>query len=154
MPILQQRQPGRRLEQVLVVFFILAALSLVAIYSVEPSIYTSMLLLASDASDRYPLKASLFLLVILVFIAVLIFGVVYHWPWLFWLLLIAFSFSILEIPATLLQLAGLFPGRFPLWYSLYRMGVALIERRFKKVDYEQYNGSKNSDRERARNKID
>jgi uncharacterized membrane protein YidH (DUF202 family) len=63
----------------------------------------------------------------LVFIAVVILGVVRHWRWLFWLLLLAFGFSILDIPATLFQLTGVIPGRLPLWYSLYRIGVAIIE---------------------------
>jgi len=70
---------------------------------------------------------TLFLVGILIFIAILIVGVMHHWRWLFWLLLIAFGFSILEIPATILQLTGLIPNSFPLWYSLSRMGVALIE---------------------------
>jgi hypothetical protein len=116
-----------RLQTVLIAFFALATLSLVIVYVAEPSMYTSMLLLSPSPVDRYPLPVTLFLLLILVFIAVLILGVLRLWRWLFWLLLIAFSFSILEIPATLLQLVGLFPGRLPLWYSLYRMGVALIE---------------------------
>jgi hypothetical protein len=127
MHTLQQSMLVRRLEQVLIVFFVLAALSLVGVYVAVPSMYTSMLLLPSSQTDRYPFPVTLFLLLILVFIAILIVGIVRHWRWLFWLLLIAFSFSILEIPATLLQLTGLLPGRYPLWYSLYRMSVALIE---------------------------
>lgn len=125
--MLHQPMLVRRLEQVLIAFFVLAALSLVGVYVAVPSMYASTLLLTPSLTDRYPFSATLFLSLILVFIAVLIVGTVRHWRWLFWLVLIAFSFSILEIPATLLQLAGLFPGRFPLWYSLYRMSVALIE---------------------------
>ncbi len=116
-----------KLEPLLIAFFLLAALSLCVVYLADPSIYTAMLLLTPAPGDRYPLLATLLLLVILVFIAVLILGVLRHWRWLFWLLLIAFGCSILEIPATLLQLADLVPGRLPLWYSLSRMGVALIE---------------------------
>ncbi len=33
---------------------------------------------------------------------------------------------ILEIPATIFQLTGVLPGIFPVWYSLCRMGVAII----------------------------
>jgi hypothetical protein len=54
-------------------------------------------------------------------------GVMRHWRWLFRLILIAFGFSILQIPATILQLTGVIPDSFPVWYSLYRMGVALFQ---------------------------
>jgi hypothetical protein len=116
-----------RLERILITFFLLAVLFLIVVYIAAPSIYSNTLLLAPSPTDRYPLPVTLFLVGILIFIAILIFGVVHHWRWLFWLLLIAFGFSILEIPATILQLTGLIPGSFPLWYSVARMGVALIE---------------------------
>ncbi|MDQ6643511.1 MAG: hypothetical protein M3Y76_03600 [Chloroflexota bacterium] len=64
---------------------------------------------------------------ILVFIAILIIGVIRHWRWLFWLILSAFGFSILQIPATILQLTGVIPDNLPVWYSLYRMGIALFQ---------------------------
>jgi hypothetical protein len=117
----------RRLERILITFFLLAVLFLIVVYVAAPSVYSNTLLLATSPADPYPLPVTLFLVGILIFIAILIFGVVHHWRWLFWLLLIAFGFSILEIPATILQLTGLIPGSFPLWYSLSRMGVALIE---------------------------
>jgi hypothetical protein len=117
----------RRLERSLIAFFLLAALFLVVVYVVDPSIYTQTLLLQPSPTDRYPFPATLFMIGILVFIAVLIVGVVRHWRWLFWLLLVAFGFSVLEIPATILQLTGVVPNLFPAWYSLCRMGVAIIE---------------------------
>jgi hypothetical protein len=115
-----------RLEQVLIAFFLLAALFVVTVYIVAPSIYTQTLLRAPSPAERYPLPATLFLLGVLVFIAILIVGVVRHWRWVFWLLLVAFGWMILEIPATILQLIGVLPSIFPVWYSLCRMGVALI----------------------------
>jgi len=113
-----------RLERVLITLFLLLALFVVAVYATAPSIYTNML--TPSTTDRYPLPATLFLVALLVFIAVLIVGVVRHWRWLFWLLLVAFSFMILEIPATILQLTGVVPNLFPVWYSLLRMGVSII----------------------------
>jgi hypothetical protein len=115
-----------RLEIVLLVFFGLAALFVVVVYVAAPSIYTQTLLLEPSATDRYPLAATLFLVGIVVFITILMVGVVRHWRWLFWLLLVAFGFMVLEIPATILQLTGVLPNLFPVWYSLCRMGVALI----------------------------
>jgi hypothetical protein len=122
-----QKRTIVRLETVLIAFFILAALSLIIVYFVDSSIYTKTLSLQPTSSNPYPLPATLFLVAILTFIAVIIYGVLHHWRWLFWLLLIANSFSILEVPATLLQFTGVIPDPYPVWYSLYRMGIALIQ---------------------------
>jgi hypothetical protein len=116
-----------RLERVLMAFFLLATLFLLVVYITAPSIYTEMLLLQTSSTDRYPLPVTLFLVAILIFITVLIVGVLQHWRWLFWLLLLAFGFSILEIPATILQLTSVLPNHFPIWYSICRMGAALVE---------------------------
>ncbi len=116
----------RGLERILLAFFLLATLFMLVVYFVAPSIYTNTLLLQPPPTDHYPLAATLFLVGILVFIAVLMVGVVQHWRWLFWLLLVAFGFMILEIPATILQLTGVLPNLFPVWYSLCRMGVSII----------------------------
>src|SRR5258707_13028248 len=116
----------KRLQQVLITFFVLAALFLVVVYVADPSIYTKTLLLEPSPADRYSLPVTLFLLCILVFIAVGILGVVRHWRWLFWVLLVAFGFMVLEVPATILQLIGVVPSLFPVWYSLCRMGVSVI----------------------------
>ncbi len=115
-----------RLEYVLLAFFLLAALFLVAVYVAAPSIYTQTLLLQLSPTDRYPLAATLFLVGILVFVAIVIVGIMRHWRWLFWLLLVAFGFMILEVPATILQLTGVIPSLFPAWYSLCRMGVSIL----------------------------
>ena len=122
-----QRILSRRLQGILIAFFLIAVLFLLVVYLTDPSIYANTLLLKPSPTDRYPLPVTLFLVVILVFIAVLIVGVLRHWRWLFWLILIAFGFSILEVPATILQLAGVVPSLFPVWYSLSRMGVAIIQ---------------------------
>ena len=123
----RQKLTIMKLETVLIAFFVLAALSLIIVYFVDPSIYTKTLLLQPTTSNRYPLPATLCLVAILTFITVLIYGVLHHWRWLFWLLLIANGFSILEVPATILQLTGVIPDPYPVWYSLYRMGVALVQ---------------------------
>ena len=116
----------RRLERTLLAFFLLATLFAIGVYLVAPSIYTGLLMLPTSPSDRYPIAATLFLLALMVFIAVLIVGVRRHWRWLFWLLLLAFGAMILDIPVTILQLAGVVPNLFPVWYSLCRMGVSLL----------------------------
>ena len=124
---LHQKLTVQRLATVLIAFFVLAGLSVLVVYFADPTIYTKVLMLEATPSDRYPLPATLFLVALLIFITVLIIGVLLHWRWLFWLLLIAKSFSILEVPATILQLTGVIPDPYPVWYSLYRMGIALIQ---------------------------
>jgi hypothetical protein len=117
----------RRLEQVLIAFFVVCALFIVVVYIAVPSIITQGLMLAPSPTDRYPLMATVFMLALLAWIAIGIVGVVRHWRWLFWLLLAAFGFSVLQVPATILELMGVLPNPTPVWYSLSRMGVALVE---------------------------
>jgi hypothetical protein len=116
-----------RLETAVIAFFILAALSLLVVYVASPSIYAQSLSLTSSPADRYPVPVTLFLVGILAVIALLIFGVVRHWRWLFWLILIAFTGSVIQIPVEGLQLLGVFPNPYPVWYSLFRGGVGFIE---------------------------
>ena len=124
---LHQKLAVQRLSAVIIAFFVLAALSALAVYIADPIIYTKVLMLESTTADRYPLAATLFLVALLIFITVLIVGVLRHWRWLFWLLLVANSFSILEVPATILQLNSVIPNPYPVWYSLYRMSIAVIQ---------------------------
>ena len=116
----------RRLERTLMAFFLLATVFAIVVYVTTPSIYTNILLLHPSPMDRYPFVATLFLMALVVFIAVLLIGIRQQWRWLFWLLLIAFGAMILDIPATILQLTGVVPSLFPVWYSLCRMGVSLL----------------------------
>ncbi|HEX6478074.1 MAG TPA: hypothetical protein VF043_04450 [Ktedonobacteraceae bacterium] len=116
-----------RLEVAVIAFFILAALSLLVVYAASPSIYVQSLSLTSSPADRYPVPVTLFLVGILAVIALLILGVVRHWRWVFWLMLLAFASSALHIPVTLLQIADVLPSSDPLWYGLFRMGVAGVE---------------------------
>lgn len=115
------------LEMGMIAFFILAALSLIVVYFADPAIYAQSLSLASSPADRYPVPVTLFLVGILVLIALLILGVVRHWRWVFWLMLVAFAASAFQIPVTLLQITDVLPSSDPLWYSLFRMGAAVVE---------------------------
>jgi hypothetical protein len=124
---LHQKQTAQRLSAVIIAFFVLAALSVLVVYFLDPTIFSKVLNFEPNSTDKYPLPSTLFLVALLIFITVLIFGVTKHWRWLFWILLIANSFSILEVPATILQLTGVIPDPYPTWYSLYRMSVAIIQ---------------------------
>ncbi|MBA2677388.1 MAG: hypothetical protein H0U76_03180 [Ktedonobacteraceae bacterium] len=116
-----------RLEMVVIAFFALAALSALVVYIVDPSIYARTLLLRVSPADHYPVPVTLFLVGLLTGIALLIYGVVHHWRWVFWLTLVAFSSSVIQVPMMLLRVADVLPNADPLWYNLFRMGVAIVE---------------------------
>lgn len=122
----QDRVTARRLERTLLAFFLLATLFAIVVYVADPSIYSNILLLGPSPTDPHPFATTLFLLALVVFLIVLTVGVRRRWRWLFWLLLIAFGAMILDIPVTILQLVGLLPALFPVWYNLCRMGVSLL----------------------------
>lgn len=117
----------RRLEIAIIAFFTLMLLSLLVIYAVDSSIYLQSLKLTPSPADRFPWPATLFLICLVAFLGVLSAGVLRHWRWLFWLLLLAFSASVLQFPAELLQISGVLPLTSPLWYSLFRLAVAVLE---------------------------
>ena len=114
----------RRLQGTLLAFFCLSALLLVVVYVAAPSIYTSTLLLRLSPAERYSAAGTLLLVGVGGFLALVMIAIPRRWV--FWLVLVAFGGMILDIPATLLQLMGILPGLFPLWYSLCRMGASLI----------------------------
>jgi len=116
-----------RLERAVIAFFSLAALSLLVVYVADPAIYARSLALTSSPADRYPVQVTLFLAGILDGITLLIIGVLHHWRWLFWPMLVAFSCSALQVPVTLLQIAAVLPSSDPVWYGLLRIGSAAFE---------------------------
>lgn len=125
-----QKTIQRRLERVLLTFFAGCTLFAVGVYLFAPSLLTEGLPSSWMSIGRSVLPALLVLGGIVLVITLTIIGVLRHWRWLFWLLLIAFGFSVLEIPATLLIWAGVLPpllGPLPLWYGVSRMVVAMIE---------------------------
>lgn len=119
--------PVRRLEKALILFTGLLLLSLLIIFAIEPSIYTTTLWPGWTATERYPLPALLFLVALVIFLCILMYGVVHHWHWLFWLMLIAYAGSVIQIPLDFLQIIGIFPNPYPVWYSLFRMLVGVVE---------------------------
>jgi hypothetical protein len=116
----------RRLQWTLLAFFLLSVLFLLVVYVAAPSIYTPMLLLMPSPTGRSPAAATLVLAGVGVFLAIVMIGVLRRWRWVYWLVLVAFAGMLLDLPATLLQLTGVLPALFPLWYSLCRMGASLI----------------------------
>jgi hypothetical protein len=118
---------GVRLERGIIAFFIFAALLLLLVYFADPAIYAQSLSLTSSPSDRYPVAVTLFLIAILAFLTLLTLGVVRHWRWLFWLMLVAFAGSVVQIPVLLLMITGVLPSSDPLWYTLLRVTAGVYE---------------------------
>jgi hypothetical protein len=118
---------ARRLKMALIAFFALTLLSLFVVYALDPSIYLQTLQLTSSPVERFPWPATLFLTGLCAFLTMVCIGVLRHWRWTFWLLLIAFSASVLQFPAEFLQIFGVLPLNFPLWYSLFRLVIATLE---------------------------
>jgi hypothetical protein len=116
----------RRLQWMLLAFFCLSALVLVVVYVAAPSIYTNTLSLMPSPTGHSPVAATLLLVSVGGFLAIVMMGVLRRWRWVFWFVLVATGSMILDIPATLLQVTGILPSLFPLWYSLCRMGASLI----------------------------
>ncbi|HVU71020.1 MAG TPA: hypothetical protein VHD63_28085 [Ktedonobacteraceae bacterium] len=117
----------QRLEKALILFFGILLLTLLVIFALEPSIYTSFLGLTTNTTERYPLPILLFLGALVLFLSLITYGIIHHWRWLYWPLLLACAGSVFQVPLDMLQLAGVFPNPYPAWYSLLRAAVGLIE---------------------------
>lgn len=114
-----------RLQSVLTSFFVVVVLFAVVVFFIDPALFLQSLPFPSAPMGRAFI--ALCLLAIVGLVAFLCYGVVRHWRWVFWIVLVAFGASLLELPATLLQLTNIIPLLFPLWYTLVRLGVSMIQ---------------------------
>ena len=60
-------------------------------------------------------------------VAFLVVGVFRRWRWTFWLVLIAFFFGVLRLPASALQLAGIMPASGPTWYEVMQGVIGVVQ---------------------------
>jgi hypothetical protein len=124
-----QKTITQRLTQVLIAYFVFVTTSAVLVYITLPSILTGTLFPISQASP-YPFPGTLILSGIVMVVAILTLGVICHWRWVFWLLLVVFGGSIIAILPSILLLLGMLPppGHLPLlWYSLFRLAVSVVQ---------------------------
>jgi hypothetical protein len=105
-------------------FFVLVWIALVAILVLSPDVYT--LTLPKIGGDSIAIPA-LFLLALSALIAFLVVGVVRRWQWTFWLVLVAFFFGVLRLPASALQLAGMIPASGPTWYEALQGVIGAVQ---------------------------
>ncbi len=105
-------------------FLVLAWVSLVTIMWVAPEIYVQVLQL--PAGDLHTAEL-VFLTAISAFIGVLCVGTLRRWRWAFWLIMVAFLFGVLRVPASILEVAGVLPATGPNWYVLFQGVVGLLQ---------------------------
>ncbi len=105
-------------------FFGLVWIALVAILVLSPDVYTETL--RKVGGDSRAIEAS-FLIALSALIALLVVGVFRRWQWTFWLVLIAFFFGVLRLPASALQLAGAIPASGPTWYAALQGVIGAVQ---------------------------
>jgi hypothetical protein len=105
-------------------FFFCAWLAVVAILVFSPDVYAQTLRLAPG--DLRTIEA-MFLAGLSALIVLLAAGTVRCWRWTFWLVLIAFLFGILRVPASILQLIGLMPATGPAWYETLQGAIGVVQ---------------------------
>jgi hypothetical protein len=103
-----------RTQLLVVGFFVLVWVTLVAVLVLSPDVYTQTL--RGVGGGSLAIEAA-FVITLSVLIAFLVVGVVRRWRWTFWLVLIAFFFGVLRLAASALQLAGMIPASGPTWYE-------------------------------------
>jgi hypothetical protein len=113
-----------RTQWLVLVFLVLAWISLVAILVTVPEVYDQALPLSAE--DRR-LAELAFLAAISAFVALLGIGVVRRWRWTFWLIVIAFIFGVVRVPASILQLAGLLRADDPAWYTVLQALIGVVQ---------------------------
>jgi hypothetical protein len=105
-------------------FFVLVWIALVTILVLSPEVYTQTL--RQVGGDSRVIEAS-FLLALSALIALLVLGVFRRWRWTFWLILVAFVFGLLRLPASALQLAGILPASGPRWYEALQGAIGVVQ---------------------------
>jgi hypothetical protein len=113
-----------RTQSLVLGFFAVVWISIVAILLADPAIYDSAMKL--PAGDHRVADLA-FLGAISAFIALLVVGVLRRWRWTFWLILVAFLFGVLRVPASVLALAGVLPAAGPTWYVLFQAILGLVQ---------------------------
>ena len=115
---------ANRLQAAILVFLLLAWISLLVIVAVAPEIYDRSLQLAPGASRPGEL---LFVFALSVFILFVVVGVLRRWRWLFWLLLVAFLAGVLRVPASIAEALGWLPASSPVWYLVLQAIIGVVQ---------------------------
>ena len=115
---------ANRTQLLVLGFFVVVWIALVAILVVSPDVYAQTLRLAPG--DLTTIEV-VFLVALSALIATLVVGVLRRWRWAFWLILVAFLFGVLRVPAPALQLVGLMPATGPTWYEALQGAIGVVQ---------------------------
>ena len=105
-------------------FFVLVWIALVAILAFSPDIYAQTLRLAPG--DMRTIEVG-FLVALSALIALLVIGVLRRWRWTFWLILVVFLLGVLRLPVSAFQLVGLMPATGPTWYEALQGVIGVVQ---------------------------
>jgi hypothetical protein len=105
-------------------FLVLVWIALLAILVLSPDVY--MQTLRQVGRDSRGIEAA-FLIALSALIALLVVGVFRRWRWTFWLVLIAFLFGVLRVPASALQIVGIMPATGPTWYEAMQGVIGVVQ---------------------------
>jgi hypothetical protein len=110
--------------QAMVLWFVLVVwLSVIVILVTAPAVYDDAL---PALGHRRAVEIA-FLLVLSAFLVLLAVGVLRRWRWIFWLILIAFGFGLVRVPATVLQLLGTLAPAGPAWYVVFQGVLGVVQ---------------------------
>ncbi len=113
-----------RTQALVLALLALAWASLVAIVLVAPELYDQALRLLAGEHKKAELA---FLAVISALVGLLGIGTIRRWRWTFWLIMVAFLFGVLRVPASGLEMAGVLPATGPSWYVLFHAVLGLVQ---------------------------
>lgn len=114
-----------RTQKLVLGFFALAWAGLVGILAAAPEVYKQALKLPDGGG--HGLAEVAFLAALSAFIGLLVIGVLRRWRWAFWLIVVAFLFGVLRVPASVLELAGALPAAGPDWYVVFQAFLGALQ---------------------------
>jgi hypothetical protein len=112
-----------RTQTLVIGFFLVVLVSVLAIRFAAPEVYDQALRLPSG--DRQ--METTFLAALATFILLLAIGVLRRWRWTFWPITVAFLAGVLRVPAVLLQLTGVLAADAPTWYLLFQGFLGVVQ---------------------------
>jgi hypothetical protein len=112
-----------RTQALVLGFFLVVWVSLLLILVAAPEVFDQALRLPTD--HRWVELAVLAGLSGL--IGLLAIGVVRRWRWTFWLILVAFLFGVLRVPAAVLQFTGILATNTPTWYVTFQALLGVVQ---------------------------
>lgn len=113
-----------RTQALVLGFFLLVWVAVIAILVVAPGVYEQTLRKAPGGAGTAEI---VFVAALSGLIAVLFVGVLRRWRWVFWLILIAFFGGALRVPTAALQMLGYLSPAGPTWYVIVQGVVGAIQ---------------------------